>query len=142
MPAQGADGKPQAASPDLDFKPNGYVDHGTGTDEDTGHGRRRFEGQSIHGDTVSANNEKKTIGCLHWSLPAVNYASIMCNLNNWCHIESTCLICISLIPRHAGCQKTSNHRIALLCQRRRRPSLPTHCSYLESHCFRPHMLRL
>jgi hypothetical protein len=35
----------------LDIKPNGYIDGGT--DEDTGHNRRRFEGQSIHGDTVS-----------------------------------------------------------------------------------------
>lgn len=35
----------------LDIKPQDYVDQGT--DEDTGHGRKRYEGQSIHGDTVS-----------------------------------------------------------------------------------------
>lgn len=41
----------------LDIKPNGYIDGGT--DEDTGHNRRRFEGQSIHGDTVSTKFSKK-----------------------------------------------------------------------------------
>lgn len=34
----------------LGIKPEDYIDQGT--DEDTGHGRKRFEGQSIHGDTV------------------------------------------------------------------------------------------
>ena len=37
---------------ELDIKPNGYVDH-LSTDEDTGHGRKTFEGQSIHGDSAS-----------------------------------------------------------------------------------------
>jgi hypothetical protein len=36
---------------ELGIKPNGYIDQGT--DEDTGHNRKRFEGQSIHGDSVS-----------------------------------------------------------------------------------------
>ena len=35
----------------LGIKPLDYTDNGT--DEDTGHGRKRLEGQSIHGDTVS-----------------------------------------------------------------------------------------
>ncbi len=35
----------------LDIKPKDYVDQGT--DEDTGHGRKFFDGQSLHGDTVS-----------------------------------------------------------------------------------------
>jgi hypothetical protein len=34
----------------LGVEPKGYVN--SGTDEDTGHGRKLFEGQSIHGDTV------------------------------------------------------------------------------------------
>ena len=37
---------------ELGIKPNGYIENGT--DEDTGHNRKRFEGQSIHGDTVRA----------------------------------------------------------------------------------------
>ena len=41
---------------ELGIKPNGYVDQGT--DEDTGHGRKKFEGQSIHGDTVRANKHE------------------------------------------------------------------------------------
>jgi hypothetical protein len=49
----------------LDIKPNGYIDGGT--DEDTGHNRRRFEGQSIHGDTVSTKISKnpKVQGIAH-----------------------------------------------------------------------------
>jgi hypothetical protein len=37
---------------EMGIQPNGYVENGT--DEDTGHSRKLFEGQSIHGDTVRA----------------------------------------------------------------------------------------
>lgn len=45
-----ADHSYEGTATSLDIKPNGYVDGGT--DEDTGHNRKRFDGQSIHGDTV------------------------------------------------------------------------------------------
>lgn len=37
---------------DLGIVPKSYNDAGSTEDELTGHGRRKFEGQSIHGDTV------------------------------------------------------------------------------------------
>ncbi|KAL4538986.1 hypothetical protein Ndes2526B_g02745 [Nannochloris sp. 'desiccata'] len=36
---------------EMGIKPTGYIENGT--DEDTGHNRRRFEGQSIHGDMAA-----------------------------------------------------------------------------------------
>lgn len=42
---------------ELGIKPNGYV--GGDTDEETGHGRRKFDGQSIHGDTVSVTKQMR-----------------------------------------------------------------------------------
>lgn len=52
MAAMPENDKNSQLSNELGIKPNGYIDQGT--DEDTGHNRKRFEGQSIHGDTVRA----------------------------------------------------------------------------------------
>jgi len=45
-------GKTSDLPVELGINPNGYIENGT--DEDTGHNRKLFEGQSIHGDTVRA----------------------------------------------------------------------------------------
>lgn len=45
-------GKMSQLPVEMGIKPTGYIENGT--DEDTGHNRRRFEGQSIHGDMVRA----------------------------------------------------------------------------------------
>ena len=56
MAAKVADDILEKKQAELGIKPNGYVEQGT--DDDTGHGRKRFEGQSIHGDTVRASRNE------------------------------------------------------------------------------------
>jgi len=58
----------------LGIQPEDYIEQGT--DEDTGHGRRKFEGQSIHGDTV-----RKIVYNLHANYSARDLRPLRVQLN-------------------------------------------------------------